>query len=96
MRADAPVLREKLLACRPGIVCFNGKGIYEVFSGRKNIALGLQEETLEGSLLFVVPSSSARTAAYQREAKLRYFLELKQLVDRIAGAEEGVRREVTA
>ena len=84
MRAGALSLREKLLACRPRIICFNGKGIYEAFAGRKNVSLGLQEETLDGSLLFVVPSSSARTAAYQRPAKLAYFRELKALVDKVS------------
>jgi TDG/mug DNA glycosylase family protein len=83
LRSGAIALRQKLIACRPAIICFNGKGIYEVFAGRKNVKLGLQQETLEGSLLFVVPSSSARTAAYQRDAKLRYYQELKQLFDRI-------------
>ena len=81
MRAGTESLRAKLLACRPLVVCFNGKGIYEVFSGRKNRQLGRQPEMLAGSLLFVTPSSSARTAAYQRDAKLRYYRELKALVD---------------
>jgi mismatch-specific thymine-DNA glycosylase len=84
MLEGAEHLREKLLDCQPGIVCFNGKGIYDVFSGRKNTSLGLQEESLGESLLYVVPSSSARTAAYQRDAKLRYYRELKQLVDKLA------------
>lgn len=83
LAAGAVSLRAKLLACRPAIACFNGKGIYEIFANRKNVALGLQEETLDGIRLFVVPSSSARTAAYQRDAKLRYYQELKQLVDNI-------------
>jgi mismatch-specific thymine-DNA glycosylase len=83
LRAGAEALRDKLLACRPGAVCFNGKGIYEVFCGRKDVMLGLQQETLGGSRLFVVPSSSARTAAYQRDAKLRYYEELKRLIDEI-------------
>lgn len=86
MRAGAASLREKLLACRPRVVCFNGKGIYAVFSGQKNVRLGLQEDTLNGCLLFVVPSSSARTAAYQRDAKLRYFRQLKELVDGLSEA----------
>jgi TDG/mug DNA glycosylase family protein len=86
MRAGAEALRQKLIDLRPLVICFNGKGIYEVFADRKKVALGLQEETLEGSLIFVVPSSSARTAAYQRDAKLRYYKELKRIVDNaIAG-----------
>jgi TDG/mug DNA glycosylase family protein len=86
MRAGAEVLREKLLRFRPKVVCFNGMGIYEAFSGRKKLTLGLQEETLDGILLFVVPSSSGRTAAYQRPLKLQYYLQLKELVDRVASS----------
>ena len=38
--------------------------------------------------VLVVPSSSARTAAYQRDAKLCYYRELKQLIDSLpAGGE---------
>ena len=83
MRAGAEALRAKLIACQPQVVCFNGKGIYEVFSGRKNVPLGLQEETLDGILLYVMPSSSARTAAYQRPAKLAYYRELKEIIDKL-------------
>ena len=74
---------------RPKVVCFNGKSIYEAFSGRRKLEFGLQPETLEGISMFVVPSSSARTAAYQRPAKVAYLRELKRLIDeraRAAGA----------
>jgi TDG/mug DNA glycosylase family protein len=74
-------LRSKLLACRPGIACFNGMGIYEAFAGRKRIKPGLQPENLDGTLLFVVPSSSGRTAAYPRQVKLDYFRQLRRLVE---------------
>lgn len=84
MLAGAAVLREKLLACNPRVICFNGKGIYEVFSGQKRVSLGLQAERLAESLIFVVPSSSARTAAYQKPAKLAYYRELKALLDSTA------------
>lgn len=84
LRAGAAGLREKLLLHRPRVVCFNGMGIYEAFSGRKNIRPGLQEERLEGMLMFVVPSSSGRTAAYLWPAKLALFQELKALVDKVA------------
>ena len=79
--AGAEALRSKLLSFRPRVVCFNGMGIYEAFSGRKRSPLGLQEERLEDMLLFVVPSSSGRTAAYQRDVKLSYYRQLKQLVE---------------
>ncbi len=80
LRAGAAILRTKLLAVRPRMVCFNGKRIYEVFAGHQ-AAFGLQDETLEGIRLFVMPSTSARTASYQRADKLRFFVELRALVD---------------
>ena len=85
MRAAADVLRAKLLKYRPRVVCFNGMGIYQAFVGsKKRLALGLQPETLEGSLMYVVPSSSGRTAAYQMDAKLAYYRQLKELVDKVS------------
>ena len=80
LRAGAAILRRKLLAARPRVVCFNGKRIYEVFAGHPT-AFGPQKETLDGIALFVMPSTSARTASYQRAAKLAFFRELKALVD---------------
>jgi mismatch-specific thymine-DNA glycosylase len=90
MRAGAEVLRAKLLLYRPRVVCFNGMGIYQAFIGsNRKLSLGLQPETLECIQFYVVPSSSGRTAAYQRDAKLAYYRELKALVDRV-GAEAPV------
>lgn len=86
LAAGAVALRAKLSAIRPLVVCFNGKGIYEVFAGRKDVQFGIQPETYEGSALFVLPSSSARTAAYQRDAKLRSYKELRALVEARVGA----------
>jgi len=48
---------------------------------RRRITPGLQPEKLGDTQLFVVPSSSGRTAAYPRQAKLGYFRQLKQLID---------------
>jgi TDG/mug DNA glycosylase family protein len=91
MAAGAATLRAKLLDFAPRIVCFNGMGIYDAFLSnwpdvapvgkRRKIAPGLQPERLGATPLFVVPSSSGRTAAYPRQVKLGYFRELKQLVD---------------
>ncbi|MCH8025249.1 MAG: mismatch-specific DNA-glycosylase [Chloroflexi bacterium] len=81
LQAGAARLREKLRELRPRVVCFNGKAIYEAFiDGR--CAFGLQEEPAESAVAFVMPSTSARTAAYQRDDKLRFFQELKRIVDR--------------
>ena len=90
LAAGAASLRAKLLRYQPGIACFNGMGIYDAFlaclsdagtSRRKAIKPGLQQERLGETLLFVVPSSSGRTAAYPRPVKLDYYRQLKQLIE---------------
>jgi TDG/mug DNA glycosylase family protein len=79
MRAGAAILREKLERYRPGVVVFNGKAIYEIFAGRK-ATFGLQDERVAGARVFVMPSTSARTAAYQRADKLAYFVAARRIV----------------
>jgi len=79
MREGVARLREKILRYQPRIVCFNGKRIFEVFAGRR-CQLGLQPERVGRSRLLVMPSTSARTASYQRADKLAYFRQLRELV----------------
>jgi len=79
-RAGGPVLLQKLEACRPRVVCFNGKEVYRWFSGR-TVDLGAQPERAAGALLFVMPSTSPRNARWSYDEKLTFFRELKQLVD---------------
>jgi len=79
LRAGARLLRRKLLAARPRIVCFNGKRIYEVFAGHR-CDFGLQQERIGEASVYVMPSTSARTASHQRADKLPYFFELRQVV----------------
>ena len=85
MEAGVPRLREKLRYFRPRVICFNGKRIYEIYSGGK-CEYGLQEEHVGGGLIYVMPSTSARAAAYPKAKKLRFFRELKRLVDRQASS----------
>jgi len=81
LRAGASALRKKLLRYAPRVVAFNGKRIYEVFVGH-SCQMGEQTERAGTSRVFVMPSTSARTAAYQRADKLVFFQQLKRLVDR--------------
>ncbi|CAB4038630.1 G T mismatch-specific thymine DNA glycosylase-like [Paramuricea clavata] len=78
-------LIEKIKNCKPLVTCFNGKGIYEIFSGKKCV-LGRQKETVPGtnSVIYVMPSSSARTMTYPRKSdKLHFYNELKILRDNL-------------
>lgn len=84
LMAGALSLREKLLHYQPGVVCFNGMSIYQAFSGTRKVRPGLQDERIGHSRLFVVPSSSGRTAAYPRPKKLEFFRQLRDLVESVA------------
>jgi TDG/mug DNA glycosylase family protein len=83
LATGAANLRDKLLRYQPHAACFNGMGIYEAFAGHKGIKPGLQPERLGETLLYVVPSSSGRTAAYPRQVKLAYLVQLRQLLDKL-------------
>ena len=48
MRDWSKVMIERLKELKPLVVCFNGKGIYEIFSGSK-CDLGLQTEPVDGT-----------------------------------------------
>ena len=48
MREWSKVMIERIRELKPLIVCFNGKGIYEIFHGSK-CELGLQPEPVEGT-----------------------------------------------
>lgn len=64
----AVILRQKLSQYRPRIAVFNGKAIYEVYSGQKKFMFGRQPEKLGGTdtWVWVMPSSSARCAQLPR------------------------------
>ena len=88
LRSGARALRRRLLRYRPRLVCFNGKRIYEVFAGHA-CELGVQPQRIGDAPVFVMPSTSARGATYQRPAKLKFFRDLRVLRDRL-------RREAVA
>ncbi len=88
LRDGARALRRRLLRFRPGIVCFNGKRIYEIFSGQA-CQLGRQAERIGASRVFVMPSTSPRGASYSRAQKLAYFRQLVAMRDEL-------RREAAA
>lgn len=82
------VLREKLIKFKPKIAVFNGKAIYEVYSGQKKFMFGRQPEPLnEGSTwLWVMPSSSARCAQLPRAVdKVPFFEALRKFRDYLNG-----------
>jgi len=65
---------------RPRILAFVGKAAYQgPFGGRPE--LGLQERRLDGTLLFVLPSTSPANAAVPYAERLRWFRGLASLLE---------------
>ncbi|GIN93925.1 G/U mismatch-specific DNA glycosylase [Siminovitchia terrae] len=53
------ILMEKISFYRPKIACFVGKGVYQHYSKRRNVAWGEQNNPIvPGTIEFVAPSSS--------------------------------------
>jgi mismatch-specific thymine-DNA glycosylase len=73
------LLARKLEEFHPRVVAFNGKMVYEKFSGRP-CKFGLQKETLYGAYVFVLPSTSGQNAGTSRGVKMRYFKKLAALL----------------
>lgn len=61
---DVLAFTEKMRRCAPRVIAFDSKFAASKFFGRKAVSYGLQPETLFGSALFVVPSTSGRARTY--------------------------------
>jgi TDG/mug DNA glycosylase family protein len=76
--AGRRVLADKIARVQPLIVCFNGLTGYQQFF-QEPTQPGRQAPCLYGASVFVVPSTSARNAAYPRHVVLGFFRELYAL-----------------
>ncbi|XP_018326033.1 uncharacterized protein LOC108737596 isoform X2 [Agrilus planipennis] len=88
IKEGSQILLEKLRKFRPKIAVFNGKLIYEVFSGKKDFHFGRQPDCVDGTntYMWVMPSSSARCAQLPRAAdKVPFYAALKKFRDYLNG-----------
>ncbi|CRL05386.1 CLUMA_CG018165, isoform A [Clunio marinus] len=88
IKEGSRILLEKIRKFQPKIAVFNGKLIFEVFSGKKDFCFGKQPETVEGTntYMWVMPSSSARCAQLPRAAdKVPFYAALKKFRDYLNG-----------
>ena len=68
-RQWAPALRQRLLVCGPGLVCFHGLTAYKAYlqyaeSEKASPELGMQPRQIGVSNVFVVPNPSPANARY--------------------------------
>jgi TDG/mug DNA glycosylase family protein len=73
-------LMGKLQRFPPTFVCYNGKDVYRMCTGRVTMDWGEQPERIGASRVYVAISSSARADGWARE-RLAQYLELKRLID---------------
>lgn len=83
-RRWSPVLKGKLLEFQPRIVCFHGVTAYKAYlryaeNVRENPELGLQQRTIGGSRVFVVPNPSPANAVYSLDDLAGWYRRLKVL-----------------
>jgi double-stranded uracil-DNA glycosylase len=75
-------LSDKIARVQPLIVCFNGLTGYQQFF-QEHTQPGRQTCCLHRAVVFVLPSTSARNAAYPRDVVLGYFRDLGALRDEL-------------
>ena len=79
--AGAKTLRRKTRRLKPEVVAFVGVTLFRSVFGRRQghpVALGLQEERLEGARVFVLPNPSGRNANFSYGEMLEAFVELRR------------------
>jgi double-stranded uracil-DNA glycosylase len=75
------ILRNKIKLLKPRVVCFVGKGVYQEFSGMKNVPWGRQEKAVvPGTIDFVAPSSSGLVRMKVDEI-VEIYRGLKELIE---------------
>jgi len=78
--AGRELLRSKIMRYRPSIVCYVGKGVYQAYSGKKQLLWGIQPSpVVEGVVDFVAPSSSGLVRMKEAEV-LAIYKQLAQLL----------------
>ena len=89
IKEGAVILREKLAQYKPKIAVFNGKAIYQVYSGQKKFMFGKQPEPMEGTKdtwVWVMPSFSAHCAQLpQAIDKILFYEALRKFRDFLMG-----------
>ena len=81
LRAGVPRLKALIAGIRPRIVAYTGKGVYLAAADRDRAEWGVQPAGLfEGAIDVVLPSPSG-LARLPFAEKLRWFREVRRLID---------------
>ncbi|HET8567481.1 MAG TPA: G/U mismatch-specific DNA glycosylase [Candidatus Limnocylindria bacterium] len=81
-RAGGRALVRKVRRYRPRVLAVVGVGAYRAAFGRPRAAVGPQEETIDGTRIWVLPNPSGLNANYQLAALAGAFRALREDVER--------------
>ena len=73
----AAILRRKVRRYAPRVLAIVGVGAYRTAFERPKASLGLQEETIGATRIWVLPNPSGLNAHYQADALVKLFAELR-------------------
>ena len=93
--AGAQARRRKIRRVKPEVVAFVGVTLFRSVFGRRAgqpVALGVQDERLEGARVFVLPNPSGRNANFSYAEMLTAFKRLRSELDRSPVRAENSRR----
>ena len=91
----APVLKGKLERYRPLVACFHGLTAYRQYlrygeGVKAKPELGLQERTIGGSKVFVIPNPSPANARFSVEDLANWYLKVNEIRNELRGAIVGL------
>lgn len=81
--AGAERLRRKVLKYKPKVLAVVGIGAYRTGFGRKTAKLGLQEETIGGTRIWILPNPSGLNAHHTQAGLGKLFRELHDALDEL-------------
>jgi TDG/mug DNA glycosylase family protein len=74
-------LVEKLGTYRPALLAVLGIGAYRTAFGKKTATVGLQQDRLAGTPVWLLPNPSGLNANYQLDAMVELFAEMKNTIE---------------
>jgi TDG/mug DNA glycosylase family protein len=80
LREGAKILRRKVEKYTPRVLAIVGMGAYRTAFGRPKAKLGLQDETIGETKIWVLPNPSGLNANYQAGALVTLFAQLRASV----------------
>lgn len=78
--ASIESFKNKIIQYQPQYIAFLGKAAYKVFSGKKEISWGYQEEKFCGASVWILPNPSGLNRGFMLNDLVKHYHDLYQIV----------------